>query len=185
MSNYGNFKPLTLDSGTAGDVVGPGTNTDGFIPQWNGANSHQLKNGVAAPAGTIVGTSDTQTLSAKTLTSAGDITHATGKQWKGKGGTAAATAGAAEIDQQVGVVTTEALTTAGLASYTLTLTNSLVAATSIVFASVQQGTSSAGVPLVGLITPGTGSVTIEIRNTHAVNAFNGTLKISFMVINPG
>lgn len=29
-----------------GDVNGPGTNTDGFIPQWNGANSLLLKNGL-------------------------------------------------------------------------------------------------------------------------------------------
>lgn len=30
-----------------GDVLGPATNTDSFIPQWDGANSKTLKNGIA------------------------------------------------------------------------------------------------------------------------------------------
>ncbi len=64
--SQGRFKPLPTGAGT-GDVVGPGTNTDGLIPQWNGANSKTLKDGKAAPAGTIVGTSDTQTLTNKTV----------------------------------------------------------------------------------------------------------------------
>ena len=34
-------------SGT-GDVIGPTTNTDGYIPQWDGANSKTLKNGIPA-----------------------------------------------------------------------------------------------------------------------------------------
>ncbi len=36
----------TIYSGS-GDVVGPATNTDNYIPQWNGANSKTLKNGLA------------------------------------------------------------------------------------------------------------------------------------------
>jgi hypothetical protein len=31
----------------AGDVAGPASNTDGYIPQWNGADSKTLKNGLA------------------------------------------------------------------------------------------------------------------------------------------
>lgn len=31
----------------AGDVLGPATNTDGLLPQWNGNNSKTLKNGIA------------------------------------------------------------------------------------------------------------------------------------------
>jgi hypothetical protein len=35
-----------IPSGT-GDVVGPATNNDAFVPQWDGANSKTLKNGLA------------------------------------------------------------------------------------------------------------------------------------------
>lgn len=31
----------------AGDVIGPATNTDSYVPQWNGANSKTLKDGLA------------------------------------------------------------------------------------------------------------------------------------------
>jgi len=40
-------KPAT---GT-GDVIAPATNTDSYIPQWDGANSKTLKDGLAVPAG--------------------------------------------------------------------------------------------------------------------------------------
>ena len=36
---------IAAGSGT-GDVVGPATNTDSYIPQWDGANSKTLKNGI-------------------------------------------------------------------------------------------------------------------------------------------
>jgi hypothetical protein len=39
----------------SGDVLGPATNTDNYLPQWNGANSKTLKNGVAIPAGGLAG----------------------------------------------------------------------------------------------------------------------------------
>lgn len=57
----------TTPSG-AGDVLGPATNTDGYIPTWNGADSKTLANGKAAPTGALVGDSDVQTLTNKTLT---------------------------------------------------------------------------------------------------------------------
>lgn len=41
--------------GGTGDVVGPATNTDAYIPQWNGADSKTLKNGLAVPAGGLAG----------------------------------------------------------------------------------------------------------------------------------
>lgn len=54
--------------GGSGDVVGPGTSTAGTIPKWADTTGDLLTDGVAAPTGAIVGTTDTQTLSAKTLT---------------------------------------------------------------------------------------------------------------------
>ena len=45
---------------TQGNVTGPSTNTDGYIPQWNGANSKTLKNGVELSTdGTMGDNSDT------------------------------------------------------------------------------------------------------------------------------
>lgn len=98
------------------------------------------------------------------------------------GGTATATGGAATLNKSSGKVTSEALTTAAAGVYTLTLTDSQIAAGDIVLATVANGTNTQGVPIVGKITPAAGSVTIDIRNEHASQAFNGTLVIGFVVI---
>ena len=97
-------------------------------------------------------------------------------------GTAAATAGAATINQSAGVVTSEALVTAFGADYVLTLTNSQVAAADLVFASVNNGTNTTEGLAVNRVTPAAGSVAIRIRNTNAATALNGTIKISFQVV---
>lgn len=97
--------------------------------------------------------------------------------------TAAATAGAATLNAASGKVTSEALTTAQNGIYTLTVTNSAVAAANKVFASVANGTNSQGTPMVGKVTPGAGSVVIEVINKHATSvAFNGTVVVSFLVV---
>jgi len=93
--------------------------------------------------------------------------------------TVAAVAGAATLNKAAGVVTSEALTTAAAATYTLTLTNSTIAATDQVLVSIGNGTNSAGSPELLTVTPGAGSVVIVIRNGHATVAFNGTLKVAF------
>jgi len=96
--------------------------------------------------------------------------------------TVAATAGAATLNKSSGKITTEALSTAAAASYTLTLTNSTVAAVDQVYASVAYGTASAGTPAITRVTPGAGSVTIVVRNIDASAAFNGTLVVSYAVL---
>jgi hypothetical protein len=93
--------------------------------------------------------------------------------------TATATAGAATLNKASGKITTESLTTAAGATYTLTLTDSSIAAADMVFASLANGTNSTGDPVIGLITPAAGSVTIKVVNRHASAALNGTLVISF------
>jgi hypothetical protein len=101
----------------------------------------------------------------------------------GKNNTATALAGAATCNGcGTGVVTSEALTTVAGSPYTLTLTNNLIAATDLVFATVALGTATTGEPDVQRITPGSGSVVIVVKNTSTFAAFNGTLKIGFMVV---
>lgn len=94
--------------------------------------------------------------------------------------TATATAGAATCSAQRCVVTSEALTTAAGSDYTLTLTNTFVSTSSLVFCSVGNGTNTTeGVGCLR-VQPGSGSVVVHIRNFGAA-VLNGTLRISVMV----
>lgn len=98
--------------------------------------------------------------------------------------TATATAGAATLAKFSGVITSEALTTAAAAAYTLTITLTAlsVAATDMAFASVANGTNTQGVPVVTRVTCGTNSLVVVVTNLHASEALNGTLKISYVVL---
>jgi hypothetical protein len=95
--------------------------------------------------------------------------------------TASATAGAATCNSVSGKITSEALTTADGAEYVLTLTNSAVAAASMVFASVANGTNTAEGLVVQRVQPAAGSVVIRVKNTSG-GALDGTIVVSFMVI---
>ena len=98
-------------------------------------------------------------------------------------GQATAANGAATLNQGSGTITTESVTTAAGSSYTLTLGNNQITSKSVILASVANGSNSQGDPSVQLVTPGSGQATIIIVNRHATQAFNGTLKIAFLVIN--
>ena len=98
-------------------------------------------------------------------------------------GTATATTGAATLASRAGTVTSEALTTAAGADYVLTLTNSLITASSVVLASADNGTNTTEGLAINRVTPGAGSVVIHVRNTHATVALNGTIKVNFLVNN--
>lgn len=93
-----------------------------------------------------------------------------------------AAAQAATCDSLEGVVTSEVLSTAAGASYTLTLTNSEIAPGDMVLVNVGLGTASAGQPVLGTVTPGAGSATIIITNRAAAAALNGTIVLWFRVI---
>ncbi len=101
----------------------------------------------------------------------------------GSAQTASATAGAATLSTMQGKITSEALTTAQNAVYTLTLTNTKIVATDLVFVSIANGTNTQGTPTLLRVTPGAGSVVITIANAHAsAQALNGTLVVSFLVV---
>ncbi len=96
--------------------------------------------------------------------------------------TAAATAGAAALNKSAGVITSEALTTAAGATYTLTLSDTQIAAADQVMASVQLGTATTGQPTVLTVTPSANQVIIVVKNVDAAAAFNGTIKVAFQVL---
>ena len=98
-------------------------------------------------------------------------------------GTATSTAGAATINAQTGLITTEALTTAAGATYTMTLTNNRINASSLVDVMIGKGTATTGIPTVTWVTAAAGSVVIILQNIHASAALNGTIKIGFSVDN--
>lgn len=97
-------------------------------------------------------------------------------------GTATSTAGAATINHQAGVITTEALTTAAAAAYAFTLTDSRITTGSIVQLQLMGGTNTTrGLELRAI--PGSGTATISIYNNNvAGSALNGTLIFGFTVI---
>lgn len=96
--------------------------------------------------------------------------------------TATATAGAATLNKDAGVITSEGLTTVAGAEYTLTITNSAIAAADQVFASVANGTNTKGPIRITTITPGSGSVVIKVQNGHATDPLDGTIKVAFAVL---
>ena len=95
--------------------------------------------------------------------------------------TATASSGAATLSQPQGTITSESLTTAAGATYTLTLTNTLVTAASNVKAAAFLKSSTVGGPLVvSSVAPAAGSVVIVVTN-NGTAAVSGTIAVLFMV----
>jgi len=89
----------------------------------------------------------------------------------------------ATFNSDAAVITTQSLTTAAQTTVSFTLNCSAVDPTSLVMASVGNGTNTTGVPTVATVTPGNGVVTLVVFNDAAAAAFNGTLKITLIVFN--
>lgn len=98
-------------------------------------------------------------------------------------GTGTAASGAVTFNGQAGIITTESLTTAAAGEYTLTITNSSIKAGSMVLSSAGLGSGTGGTPGIGGVTVAAGSVVITVTNLHASAAFDGTLIVSFLVLN--
>jgi hypothetical protein len=85
------------------------------------------------------------------------------------------------INTRGGKLTTASLTTAAGSSQTVTINSTAIAAADLVLVSLANGTNTQGTVTQGLVTTASGSVSVEIRNTHASAAFNGTVVVTFMV----
>jgi len=97
-------------------------------------------------------------------------------------GSGTATAGAVTVNTLRGQVTSESLTTAaGDTPYTLTLTNSQIGVSDMIFPTLANGTNTQGVPLLGPCKCAAGSATITVYNKHASQALNGTLIIGYRI----
>jgi hypothetical protein len=97
-------------------------------------------------------------------------------------GTGTSSSGAVTVNDYIGVVTTESLTTAQNALFTLTITNNKVAAADWVSVTIGNGTNTQGTPTLHTVTVTASTITIIISNQHAsAQAFNGTLKVYFEV----
>lgn len=88
---------------------------------------------------------------------------------------------AGTLSKRMGLITTEALTTAAGAAVTLTITNTLAAATDFLKVWRQGGTSDEGTEIYYGI-PADGSFTILLENRHASAAFDGTFIFGFELV---
>lgn len=96
--------------------------------------------------------------------------------------TATASAGAVTLNTPSGSITTESLSTAAGSTYTLTLTNSCIGASDLVFFEAGLGTSTTGTPCLCYDTTSAGQAVLVIKNVHASAALNGTLVIDFFIV---
>ena len=98
-------------------------------------------------------------------------------------GTVTAASNAATLNKGTGVITSESLTTAAASTYTCTLTNAKIKATSAVFVSVGLGSSTTGTPALLDMTWAAGSLVVVVKNIHASASLNGTILIAYQILN--
>lgn len=95
-------------------------------------------------------------------------------------GFATSTSAAATVNNSEAFVTTETLTTASAAAYTIVITNALIGLKSIIFASAGWGTASAGGLSLESFKLSAGSVSLVFRNSSGASV-NGTMQIHLLV----
>ena len=173
-------------SGTAGTLnVFPSTASKGTFTLTATNNTGNtittLKNAAMGQA-TVISIPDPGTSTANVLLDTGVNASSTVTQLHVDSGTktASATSGAATLNKTAGAVTSESITTAAGSTYTLTLTNSAIAAADQVMVSLANGTNTGGTLSLVSVTPASTSVVIIVKNIGA-SAFNGTIVISYVV----
>lgn len=124
---------------------------------------------------------DAGATTASFMMTAGTATMAAGSKIVTDKTTGVCSSNAVTISKQSGVITTEALTTAAGSSQAITLTNTLIATTSVIHCQIQGGTNTRP-SLVLVAVPGSGSAVITIYNIGPTDAVNGTVIFSFLVV---
>lgn len=96
---------------------------------------------------------------------------------------ASTSTGTAVANGQRGLVTTRPLFITSATAHTLNISNTSVTPDNLVFANILGGTNTTGFAHIGTVTPGSGSVLIEIvsSGTTGIAALDGTLKVAFLV----
>lgn len=170
------ISPTTIDGMTIGGTTPAAASVTTLSASGtvSGAGFTALFASPPAIGGTAPATAAVTTLSTTGLATLASTKVDTGTK------TATASGGAATLAKNAGVITSEALSTAAGATYTLTLTNTTIAAADQVMASVSLGSATTGMPAITTVTPGAGSVVIVVQNIHASAALNGTIKIAFV-----
>ena len=100
----------------------------------------------------------------------------------------AGTADSVAMTGDAAVITTKALTTAAVTSYTFTVNCTQLKPTTIPIVELGNGSNTQGLPVMTTCTVaatqiGPGTLTIVIYNVHATQAFNGTLTVYVCLIN--
>lgn len=90
-------------------------------------------------------------------------------------------ANAVTASGNAGVITTSSLTTAAGGTYSITWTNTLITATSVIGLTIQGGTNTV-FDVVFSVVPGSGTATLVIHNVGPTDPLNGTILIGYTVL---
>lgn len=130
--------------------------------------------------GTFIALSGAQTISGVKTFSSGIAFGAGAAPIDLDSSTGTCVSNAVTISKQAGVVTTEALTTAGGATQAIVITNTLVAAGDIVLVQWAGGTNTTKNFTLSAVTT-SNTITVTIANNTAATALNGTIIFNFVV----
>lgn len=171
-------------SGTAGYLASfPGTASKGSLhiaAVANTGNTVTTVSNAAMGQATTVSIPDPGTATAKFLLDTGSQLMASGAKLALDKATGTEASNAVTINAQAGVITTSSLTVTAGSTYSITLTNSKIATSSVVLTQWMGGTNTLANFTVSA-TAGNGSSTIVIHNNDAVTSISGTIILGFSV----
>ena len=172
-------------SGTAGAFISyPGTSDKGyveFVATANTGNTVTTFTNAAMGQTTEIITPDPGAASAKALLDTGSGQLVSGASLFLDKGTGTEASNVVTINNQAGVITSSSLTVTGTGTYIITLTNSEIAASSVVLLQWLGGTNAnANFTMSCAVTLHT--ATITIHNNAAATSISGTVLIGFVVV---